>query len=58
VPAYSTGDVRFGWRFRPQFELSLVGRNLLQPSHPEYGTDPGPLVEIRRSAYAKLTWTK
>ena len=58
VPAYSTGDVSFGWRFKPQLELSLVGRNLLQPSHFEYGGDPGPLVGIRRSGYVKLTWSK
>jgi iron complex outermembrane receptor protein len=58
VPAYSTGDVRFAWLFRPGFEISLVGQNLLQPSHPESGGDPGPLVGIRRSAYAKLTWTR
>jgi iron complex outermembrane recepter protein len=58
VPSYSTGDVRFGWRIRPELELSLVGRNLLQPSHFEDGGDPGPLVGIRRSAYIKLTWSR
>ncbi len=58
VPAYSTGDARLGWRLSRQFDLSLVGENLLQPSHPEYGGDPGPLVLIKRSAYAKLTWRK
>src|SRR6185437_8254327 len=51
VPAYSTADARLGWRFSPEFELSFVGRNLLQPSHAEYGSDPGGLVAIRRSAY-------
>ena len=58
VPAYSTGDARFGWRLTNQFELSLIGENLLQPSHPEFGGDPGPLVGIKRSAYARLTWSK
>jgi iron complex outermembrane receptor protein len=58
VPAYSTGDARFGWRFNRQFELSLVGQNLFQPSHFEYGGDPGPLVAIKRSAYLKLTWNR
>ena len=28
VAAYSTGDVRFAWRFSRNFEFSLVGRNL------------------------------
>ncbi len=56
VEAYSTGDTVFGWRFREHFRLSLVGKNLLQPQHAEDGGDPGPLVLIKRSAYAKLTW--
>ncbi|SPF38466.1 TonB-dependent receptor, plug [Candidatus Sulfopaludibacter sp. SbA4] len=58
VPAYSTGDARFGWRIGRQFELSFVGRNLLQPSHAESGGDPGPLVGIKRSAYVRLTWSR
>jgi iron complex outermembrane receptor protein len=58
VPSYSTGDARFGWRLTNQFELSLIGENLLQPSHPEFGGDPGPLIGIKRSAYARLTWSK
>jgi iron complex outermembrane recepter protein len=58
VLAYSTGDARLGWRLSPQLEVSLVGRNLFQPSHPEYGTDPGPLVGIRRSVYAQMTWAR
>ena len=58
IPAYQTADLRFGWHFVNHFELSLVGQNLFQPFHAEYGGDPGPLVYIRRSAYAKLTWVK
>jgi iron complex outermembrane recepter protein len=57
VLAYSTGDVVFGWRMREHLQLSLVGRNLLQSYHDEYLGDPGPLVGIKRSGYAKLTWT-
>jgi iron complex outermembrane receptor protein len=53
VPAYSTGDARFGWRFSNQFELSLVGQNLFQPWHFEYGT-----VGIVRNVYARLTWSR
>jgi iron complex outermembrane recepter protein len=58
VPAYSTGDARIGWRFSRQFDLSLVGRNLFQPAHFEYGGDPLGLVGIKRSVYAKLTWSR
>jgi iron complex outermembrane receptor protein len=56
VPGYSTGDVRFGWRLPKHFDLSLVGRNLFQPNHPEFSDDPTGLVGIDRSFYAKLTW--
>jgi iron complex outermembrane receptor protein len=56
VPSYSTGDARLGWRISPQFELSLAGRNLFQPHHPEYSGDPGPLIGVRRSAYVTLRW--
>jgi iron complex outermembrane receptor protein len=58
VPAYSTADARLAWRFNRQFELSFVGNNLLQPSHPEFGGDPGPLVLIKRNAYAQLRWER
>ena len=58
VKAYGTMDVRLGWNASPHFELSLVGQNLFQPHHPEFGGDPGSLVGIRRSAYAKITWRK
>jgi hypothetical protein len=36
--------------------LSFVGQILLRPHHPEFGGDPRGLVEIKRSAYAKITW--
>jgi iron complex outermembrane receptor protein len=57
VDAYSTGDVRIGRKLGNHFELEVVGRNLLQPFHPEYGGTPGPLVGIRRSGFVALTWT-
>jgi iron complex outermembrane receptor protein len=58
VAAYSTGDARIAWRFNRQFEFSVAGRNLFQPSHFEYGGDPLGLVGIKRSVYAKLTWSR
>jgi iron complex outermembrane recepter protein len=56
VPAYSTGDARVGWRFSRQLELSVVGQNLFQPWHEEYG--PSPAVGIKRNVYARLTWSR
>ena len=58
IPAYSTGDARIGKRLNRQLEVSVVGRNLLQPSHPEYAGPPGPVVGIRRSAYLRMTWNR
>jgi iron complex outermembrane receptor protein len=56
VGSYGTADVRLGWRFTRYFGLSLVGQNLLQPHHAEFGGDPGSLVGIKRSVYAKITF--
>jgi iron complex outermembrane recepter protein len=55
---YSTADARIGWQFNRQFDLSIAGQNLFQPSHFEYGGDPLGLVGIKRSVYAKLTWRR
>ncbi len=56
VPAYSTADARLGWRPNSHLEFSIGGGNLLQAHHLEFISDPGPAVEIRRSAYAKTTF--
>jgi iron complex outermembrane recepter protein len=55
VPTYQTGDVRLGWHFGEHAEFSVVGQNLMQPCHTEFGGDPGPLVGIKRSVYGKIT---
>ena len=54
VSGYQTGDVRLGWHPGEHIEFSVVGENLLQPFHHEFGGDPGPLVGIRRSVYGKM----
>jgi iron complex outermembrane receptor protein len=56
VRAYTTADVRFSWHAIRSLDVSIVGQNLFQPHHAEFGGDPGPLVGIERSAYIKLTW--
>src|ERR1700687_4453987 len=56
VGAYTTADVRFSWHATRSLDVSVVGENLFQPHHAEFGGDPGPLVGIKRSAYIKLTW--
>jgi iron complex outermembrane recepter protein len=56
VAAYSTADVGFTWRTTPGLSLSIVGQNLFQPHHAEFGGDPGSLVGIKRSVYLKIMW--
>lgn len=56
VRSYQTADVRVGWHLTRQMELSVGGRNLLQPHYAQFGGEPGGPVEIKRSVYAKLIW--
>jgi len=57
VPAYSTADATLQWRVNHNVRLSVAGRNLFQPHHPEALGDPRGLLEIKRSVYGKITWT-
>jgi iron complex outermembrane recepter protein len=59
VPSYTTLDARFGYTFK-SFEFSVVGQNLLQPHHFEWGTgDPNQsLVGIKRAVYGQITFRK
>jgi iron complex outermembrane receptor protein len=56
VPSYGTVDARLSWRGINHFDLSIVGQNLVQPHHVEYGGDPGTLVGIKRNIYGAITW--
>ena len=48
VPAYTAVDLRYGWRARPDLELSLTVRNAFDPEHAEFNALPGR-SEIERS---------
>jgi iron complex outermembrane receptor protein len=58
IPAYTTLDLRLAWQPRKDLELSLVGQNLFDDVHPEYGS--GYILstpcEIQRGVYAKADW--
>jgi iron complex outermembrane receptor protein len=58
IKGYETGDARVAWRPVQHVEFAVVGQNLLQPHHAEFGGDPGPLVGIKRSVFASLTFRK
>jgi iron complex outermembrane recepter protein len=53
VPAYSSLDLRLAWRPTAALELAVVGQNLLEDSHLEWGN-----VAIRRGVYGRVTWRR
>jgi iron complex outermembrane receptor protein len=54
VPGYFTFDARLAWQFK-HLELSVVGQNLWDDSHPEFGA-AATRQEIPRSIYGKVTF--
>ena len=60
VPSYLSLDLRLGWRPGRNVEFSVVGKNLLDSSHLEFGSlggsIPGPLAEIPRGVYGYVKW--
>ena len=55
VPGYVSLDLRLAWHPSPNWELAIVGQNLLDNQHPEFGPASGGR-EIPRSFYGKVTW--
>jgi iron complex outermembrane receptor protein len=55
IDGYTELDVRIAWEASEQLEISVLGRNLLDERHAEFGT-PEARGEIERSVYAKLAW--
>lgn len=58
VPAYTTANLRLGWHHK-HFELSVVGRDLLDAGHTEFaaGDATVPTLGVRRSVFGKIVWT-
>lgn len=54
VPRYFTFDARLGWRLNENVEFSIVGRNLWDNRHPEFGS-AATRQEIPRSIFGKVT---
>jgi iron complex outermembrane receptor protein len=57
VSAYWRLDMRIGWRVSDDLQFDLVGQNLTDQSHREFGnpTDSNA-VAIQRAVYGRLTW--
>ena len=56
VPKYVTLDTRLGWAFMKGVELSLIGYNLLDHDHPEFGA-AATRSELARAFYARIVWS-
>lgn len=59
VDSYITLDARLGWNLTEKIELSIVGRNLLENRHKEYGSSAiinTQVTGIERSVFASITW--
>ncbi len=55
VPAYDELEARIGWSPTPALEVSVVGQNLLRPSHAEFNP-PASRQLIERGVYGKVLW--
>jgi iron complex outermembrane receptor protein len=53
VPAYTSVDVRYGWRPRPDWELSVAAQHLNGGGHAEF-TAAATRSDFGRSVYAKV----
>jgi iron complex outermembrane receptor protein len=58
VPSYTRLDMGLTWKLGEGVSLSLAGQNLLKDHHMEFEDVDGSMQsgQIKRSAYAKLTW--
>jgi iron complex outermembrane recepter protein len=57
VPAYTELNLRVSHRLLRGLDLALVGENLLDRSHPEYGANPSTRAENQRSVFLEVHWT-
>jgi iron complex outermembrane receptor protein len=54
VPAYSAVDIRYGWKPRPGWELSVTGSNLLGSGHGEF-SNIATRTEVGRGVFIKVS---
>jgi iron complex outermembrane receptor protein len=55
VARYAEMNARLGWRARPNWELSLVGQNLLRARHEEFAAGT-PRELFERSVFVRSLW--
>jgi len=60
IPSYITMDIRLGWTPNRNWAFAVVGRNMLDQYHWEYGQDTFNFVpsEVSREVFAQVVWTR
>jgi iron complex outermembrane receptor protein len=57
VPSYVRLDLNLGWRMNDNVQFNLIGQNLLEDSHREFGQAADlTATEIPRTVFGKITW--
>ncbi|QYM78373.1 TonB-dependent receptor [Horticoccus luteus] len=56
LPGYTDFDLRLGWHPTSNWEISLLGRNLLHRQHAEFITTNSLNEQVHRSITLKSTW--
>lgn len=57
APSYLRFDLNLGLKITDNIKINLVGQNLLEASHHEFGTATGSnTTEVPRALYGKMTW--
>jgi iron complex outermembrane receptor protein len=56
VPGYAEMNLRFGWRPRPAFDLSIIGQHLLHDRHQQFAAGT-PREYVARGVHVLATWT-
>jgi iron complex outermembrane receptor protein len=59
VAAYTRADINAEWRFTSRLSAMVIGQNLFDAAHAEFGTTGSLLLatEVPRSASLRLRWT-
>jgi len=60
IDSYVTADVRLAWKPLKSLEIAVVGRNLFEAHHSEFGQDiftSTVPTSVERGVYGKVTWS-
>jgi len=56
ITGYIELDLRIGWNVSKNWQLELIGHNLLDNQHPEFSGSDTQALEVRRSFFARATF--